>query len=182
MHTLFLFPTEGEAALFRQQCPEAQVEFIGVGMAEAAASAADFIFRYAPQRVVLAGIAGSCGEELMVGECVAVVADCVAGLPAAYRVEYAAEEWRDLRRAFSYTVNRTGESLPLSEEASRKLPAIEQMEGAAVAAVCRRVGVEYLHLRAISNRVADERRQWRVSEAIESLTEVLMGLPNEWRE
>ena len=46
---------------------------------------------------------------------------------------------------------------------------IEQMEGAAVAAVCEAFSVEYLHLRAISNRVSDERKAWRTAEAIEAL-------------
>ncbi|MBR2331996.1 MAG: phosphorylase, partial [Alistipes sp.] len=94
--TLFLFATEGEAARFRQLRPDALIEVVGVGMAEAAAGAAEYVARYAPQRVVLAGIAGACGEELRVGECVVVVSDCVAALPEAYRVEYSGREWGNL--------------------------------------------------------------------------------------
>jgi len=49
------------------------------------------------------------------------------------------------------------------------LPIVEQMEGAAVAAACRAFGAEFVHLRAISNRVGDPRSEWRVAEAVEAL-------------
>lgn len=174
--TLFLFATEGEAARFRTLRPDASVEIIGVGVAEAAAAAAEYIAKYAPQRVVLAGIAGACDEQLQVGECVAVVNDCLAGLPESYRKEYRSEGWGDLPMVVAFTVNRTGESLPSGCGVELSTPAIEQMEGAGVAAVCQRAGVEYLHLRAISNRVTDNREEWRISEAIDSLTAVLIEM------
>ena len=65
----------------------------------------------------------------------------------------------------SLTVSRTGEGLAETDDVAM----IEQMEGAAVAAVCEAFSVEYLHLRAISNRVSDERKAWRIAEAIEAL-------------
>lgn len=174
--TLFLFATEGEAARFRTLRPDASVEIIGVGVAEATVTAAGYIAEYAPQRVVLAGIAGACDEQLQVGECVAVVNDCLAGLPESYRKEYRSEGWGDLPKVVAFTVSRTGESLPLGCGVELSTPAIEQMEGAGVAAVCQRAGVEYLHLRAISNRVTDNRKEWRISEAIDSLTAVLIEM------
>ena len=176
MRTLFLFPTQGEAAAFQSLCPDALVAIIGVGMAEAGASAAESVARYTPQRVVLAGVAGALGEELQVGECVAVVKDCIVALPKAYRVEYESSVWGDLKPAISFTVNRTGESLPLADSCECDLPAIEQMEGAAVAAVCHRAGVEFLHLRSISNRVTDARDKWRMPQAIEALTSTLVKI------
>ena len=174
--TLFLFATEGEAARFRTLRSDASVEIIGVGVAEAAAAAAGYIAKYAPQRVVLAGIAGTCDEQLQVGECVAVVNDCLAGLPESYRKEYRSEGWGDLPKVVAYTVSRTGESLPSGCGVELSTPAIEQMEGAGVAAVCQRAEVEYLHLRAISNRVTDNRKEWRILEAIDSLTAVLIEM------
>ena len=179
MSALYLFPTEGEAARFRQLRPDACVEVVGVGMAEAGAMAAEYVARYAPKRVILAGIAGACDEQLQVGECVVVVSDCVAGLPNACRIDYKGEAWGELPRATSFTVNRTGESLSLNQVTQDTLPAIEQMEGAAVAALCRSVGVEYLHLRAISNRVSDKRSEWRVPQAIDALTAVLLDMCRE---
>ena len=175
MLTLFLVPTQGEAARFRELRADACTAIIGVGMAEAGASAAEAISRYKPQRVVLAGIAGACGERLAVGECVAVVSDMVVALPEAFRVEYQSSACGDLSSAVAYTVSRTGESLPFCG-GDNLLPAVEQMEGAAVAAVCRRAGVEYLHLRAISNRVTDSRSEWRIGQAIDALTEQLLAI------
>ena len=54
---------------------------------------------------------------------------------------------------------------------------VEQMEGAAVAAACRAMGVEeYYHLRAISNYVDDDRSAWRIKEAVEALGERIAEL------
>lgn len=174
MPTLFLFPTEGEAVRFRELRSDACVAIVGVGMAEAGAVTASAIGTYKPQRVVLAGIAGACDERIEVGECVAVVSDSVAALPAAYRVDYNSVAWGQLPQARAISVNHTGESLSLGCDFSQGLPVVEQMEGAAVAAVCRRAGVEYLHLRAISNRVNDKRGDWRIVEAIDALTDLLL--------
>ena len=71
----------------------------------------------------------------------------------------------------SLTVNRTGESL---SQVAGDVPFIEQMEGAAVAAVCKVWGVEeYYHLRAISNYVDDPRSAWRIGAAVEALAQWL---------
>ena len=169
MTTLYLFPTskEAEGLLSRRADLKSQVGFVGVGMAEAAASAARLIVEHRPRRVVLCGIAGACDERLRVGEVVEVVSDSVAELPARFALKYHSEPITRLPKVSSFTVSRTGASLPLCGDDA--LPSIEQMEGAAVAAVCEAFSVEYLHLRAISNRVSDERKAWRTAEAIEAL-------------
>ena len=174
--TLYLCSTSAEAEGFAVRCPDVRVAVVGVGMAESAAEAAQLLAEYRPARVVLAGVAGACDEQLQVGECVAVVNDCLAGLPESYRKEYRSEGWGDLPKVVAYTVSRTGESLPSGCGVELSTPAIEQMEGAGVAAVCQRAGVEYLHLRAISNRVTDNREEWCISEAIDSLTAVLIEM------
>ena len=165
MKSLYLFPTRFEAEPFVALRPDAHVEIIGVGMAQAGASVARAIVEYKPQRVVLCGIAGVFGEQVSIGEVVEVVSDRVAGLPKAFDRVYAKEPTTTHRAVSSLTVSRTGEGLAEAEQAAM----IEQMEGAAVAAVCEAFSVEYLHLRAISNRVSDERRAWRTAEAIEAL-------------
>jgi nucleoside phosphorylase len=54
---------------------------------------------------------------------------------------------------------------------------VEQMEGAAVAAACRAMGIEeYIHLRAISNYVDDARSAWRIKEAVKALGERIAEL------
>lgn len=171
MSTLYLFPTRAEAAAFERLCPKAAVGIIGVGMAEAAASAARLIVELRPRRVVLCGIAGACDRRVEVGAVVQVESDRVAGLPERYSIEYGSSAVEGLCRVQSLTVSRTGESLPLVEG---NLPCIEQMEGAAVAAACEAMGVEeYYHLRAISNYVDDPRSAWRIREAVKALGEWL---------
>ena len=176
MNTLYLFPTREEAAelLTRRADLKPQVGFVGVGMAEAGANAAALIARYRPQRVVLCGIAGACDSRVEVGAVVQVESDRVAGLPEKYSIEYSSSFLEGLCRVQSLTVNRTGESLPI---VAGNLPCIEQMEGAAVAAACRAMGVEeYIHLRAISNYVDDARSAWRIKEAVEALGERIAEL------
>ena len=97
----------------------------------------------------------------------------MAGLPAAYATTYLAERATDLPAVRSLTVCRTGDALrgdtATGDPTLDALPLVEQMEGAAVAAACRAFGAEFVHLRAISNRVGDPRSEWRVAEAVEAL-------------
>ena len=178
MNTLYLFPTREEAAelLTRRADLKPQVGFVGVGMAEAGANAAALIVRHRPQRVVLCGIAGSCDRGLIkVGDVVQVVRDKVAGLPEKYSLYYTSPNIEGVDHYVnSVTVSRTGEALPI---VAGNLPCIEQMEGAAVAAACRAMGVEeYYHLRAISNYVDDARSAWRIKEAVGALGERIAEL------
>lgn len=171
--TIFLFPTSAEAAGFRTRCPEAEWYEIGVGMAEAGARTAQAVAATGCRRAVLCGIAGACDGSLSAGDVVEVALDGVAGLPAAYAATYRMRRITDLPSVRSLTVSRTGEAIRSGEAtgdaAADTLPLVEQMEGAAVAAVCRVLGVEAVHLRAISNRVGDPRSEWRVAEAVEAL-------------
>ena len=176
MNTLYLFPTREEAAelLTRRADLKPQVGFVGVGMAEAGANAAALIARHRPRRVVLCGIAGSCDRRVEVGTVVQVIRDRVVGLPEKYSIEYGSSTVEGLCRVQGLTVSRTGESLPA---AASNIPCIEQMEGAAVAAACRTMGVEeYIHLRAISNYVDDDRSAWRIKEAVKALGERIAEL------
>ena len=176
MNTLYLFPTIEESVAFCDLRPELreQVVVVGVGVAEAGANAAKAIARREPCRVVLCGIAGACDSRVEVGAVVQVESDRVAGLPEKYSIEYSSSFLEGLCRVQSLTVNRTGESLPI---VAGNLPCIEQMEGAAVAAACRAMGVEeYIHLRAISNYVDDDRSAWRIKEAVEALGERIAEL------
>ena len=173
MKTLYLFPTSFEAAPFRAQHPSATVVEIGVGMAAAAATTARAIVEHKPQRVVLCGIAGAFDESIAVGEVVEVVSDRVAALPASFDKIYSHPAHTVLRAVHSLTVSRTGDGVGVVTDS---MPTIEQMEGASVAAVAEAFGVEYCHLRAISNRVSDERAAWRIGEAISALCSALETL------
>ena len=168
--TLYLFPTEFEAAPFRALRPDAQVRIIGVGMSQAAAATARLLADECPQRVVLCGIAGACDEGMERGSVVEVVEDSEYGLPALYAERYEPQRLTSLPAVKAFTVSRSGASVAEAE------PAVEQMEGAAVGAVCRAWGVEYSHLRGISNLVGEPKQMWRIAEAVESLTNVLCEL------
>lgn len=172
---LYLFPTEFEAAPFRVLRPQAEVRIVGVGMSQAAATLSRIIAEEQPERVVLCGIAGACDERLKVGGAVEVVTDCEMGLPKAYTESYKPCRCTKLPEVEAFTVSRCGASLECGARES-EVPAIEQMEGAAVGAMCRAWGVEYSHLRTISNRVGDARPLWRADEAVEHLAEVLSEL------
>lgn len=173
LSTLFLFPTEGEAAGLRARRPDAVVGVAGVGMAAAGAGAARLIRDLRPRRVVLCGIAGTWNGALPAGTVVEVVGDVVAALPVAYRREYLSPARTSLPAARAVTVNAVGEGAHYADACCgtdmSPLPVVEQMEGAAVAAVCEALGVEYVHIRAVSNRVGDARGAWRVAEAVEAL-------------
>ncbi|MBQ2032944.1 MAG: hypothetical protein II217_01010 [Alistipes sp.] len=168
--TLYLFPTEFEAAPFRALRPDAQVRIIGVGMSQAAAATARLLADECPQRVVLCGIAGVCNGGMERGSVVEVVEDSEYGLPALYAERYEPQRLTSLPAVKAFTVSRSGASVAEAE------PAVEQMEGAAVGAVCRAWGVEYSHLRGISNLVGEPKQMWRIAEAVESLTNVLCEL------
>ncbi len=172
---LYLFPTEFEAAPFRALRPQAEVRIVGVGMSQAAATLSRIIAEEQPERVVLCGIAGACDERLKVGGAVEVVTDCEMGLPKAYAESCKPCRCTELPEVEAFTVSRCGASLECGARES-EVPAIEQMEGAAVGAMCRAWGVEYSHLRTISNRVGDARPLWRADEAVEHLAEVLSEL------
>jgi nucleoside phosphorylase len=145
--TLYLFPTEFEAAPFRALRPDAQVRIIGVGMSQAAAATARLLADECPQRVVLCGIAGACNEGMERGSVVEVVEDSEYGLPALYAERYEPQRLTSLPAVKAFTVSRSGASVAEAE------PAVEQMEGAAVGAMCRVWGVEYSHLRGISGQL-----------------------------
>lgn len=69
------------------------------------------------------------------------------------------------------TVSTCGGTDELARAVWRRTHAdIETMEGAAVAAVCRRREVPLLHLRAISNWTGDRRRgEWNLGRAVDAL-------------
>ena len=175
MERLLLFPTAEEAQPLLELWPEAPCRIIGVGMAEAAAGAARAIVESGARSVVLCGIAGAMSEELVLGQVVEVVEDCVAGLPPRYSKRYESSPKTNYQAVLSLTVNHSEDGY-LYCDMQPSLHLIEQMEGAAVAAVAAALGVEFLHLRAISNRVGDPFHQWQIREATQALADALKNL------
>ena len=175
--TLFLFPTEGEAKPFRTLRPDATVGVIGVGMARAAANGAAYLFAHNPERGVLCGIAGACDERLQVGQVVEVVSDSIEGLPEAYDFSYYCEPVTGLQQARTLTVSRSGDALRNEDIVAGDVPVVEQMESAGVAATLSAFDHDnFVHIRAISNRVGEPFEQWHVGEAVAALAAVVAQL------
>ena len=166
MGTVLLFPTEAEAAPLRSLRPDLDIRICGVGAAQTARFMHRLLSREHPRTVVLCGIAGAYGDTPRIGETVTVASERMAGVPAPFDEEYAADVRFDaLARVASNTVAVPG--------APACGAAIENMEGAVVFAMCRAAEVMCGEIRAVSNRVADTRPEWKIPAAIGKLTETL---------
>ena len=160
-----LFPTELEAAPFRALCPDMAVEICGVGMAQTAACVARLLGE-GHRKFILAGIAGAYSTELAKGDVVTVSEERVAGIPAQFdKIHTANLKLEGLREVRSNTVCRCG--------AEAKGAEIENMEGAALFALCEEFGAECAELRAISNYVGEAREGWEIPTALENLAHEL---------
>ena len=167
MKTIFLFPTEAEAAPFRARRPDACIRICGVGQARAAAATARVIAAEKPDRIVLAGVAGAYGDEPAVGSVCAVEEERECGLPERYAAVFRPKSVPSkLPRAVSNTVAATG--------AEPQGAQIENMEGAAVMAVCEAMGVDCCEVRAVSNRTGQPFAEWKIEEAAANLAEILI--------
>ncbi len=169
---IFLFPTEAEAAMFRAACSAAEVVVCGVGMAAAGATMARLAAtRDSIEMVVLAGIAGSYDlSKLALNEVVEVVSEQIEELPTRFRKEYNSAPRFGLPTAISNTVSSSNFVGAKSD--------IENMEGAAVMAICEALQIPCAEIRAISNLVGDDFERWSVDSALQVLTDRLTTIYN----
>ena len=168
MQPVFLFPTAMEAAPLRALRPDLDVRICGVGVVETARYVARMLCEESPEQVLLCGIAGAY-SEWEVGAVVQVTTERVAGLPAQYAAEYQASLRIDgVAEAVSNTVTSVG---TVADGAT-----VENMEGAAVFALCEEFGVCCAEIRAISNRVGAPRDEWRIDLALDNLTETILAI------
>ena len=165
---IYLFPTEMEAAPFRSACPEAEIIISGVGMVATAATLAklDREGRLGECcAVVLAGIAGSYGGSVAVGDVVEVLTERLVELPKAFYKEYSVEAATTLRGVVSNTVHRSTEACGAEGE---------NMEGATLFAMAVELGFRAVEIRAVSNIVGEPFERWRIGEALEALAATLL--------
>lgn len=167
---IYLFPTELEAARFVRLRPSAHVVVSGVGMAATAATLAELARAGALEgrRVVLAGIAGAYDGRVAVGEVVEVTEECCLELPERFLRSYCVEAKTELRAVRSACVHRCVDGVADAD--------VENMEGATLFAVAEALGFEAVEVRAISNRVGEPFAEWKVDEALEALTEILIKI------
>lgn len=168
MKTLLIFATEAEAAQIRALRADLETAICGVGAVEAALSMAKIIEEHKPEAVVLCGIAGAYDKTLNVGDVVSVVAENTASLPAVYRKSYLATLKLPLLEVTSNTVMAVG-----AEAAGAQ---VENMEGAAIFALCNHYGIKCAQIRAISNYTDDVRSAWDIPTALEALTAAINRL------
>ena len=168
MKPLLIFATEAEAAPIRALRADLETAICGVGAVEAALSMVKIIEEHKPEAVVLCGIAGAYDKTLKVGDVVSVVAENTASLPAVYRKSYLATLKLPLPEVTSNTVMAVG-----AEDMGAQ---VENMEGAAVFAVCAAYGVLCAEIRAISNYTTDSREQWNIPAALEALVNAVNRL------
>ncbi len=164
-------PTEKESTFFFEH--GITVYHCGVGMAECAAATAKLIIEEKPGLMILAGIAGTYSENVVIGETVVVESEVIADLgrydgksftelyQKSYFAPVAAPGYRSVK---SNTVNTAGAIITNPPQAD-----IENMEGAAFFAVCDRFGVPAMEVRTISNRVGETIKSQNMSIAITRL-------------
>ena len=168
MKTLLIFATEAEAAQIRALRADLETAICGVGAVECALAMAKIIEEHKPEAVVLCGIAGAYDKTLKVGDVVSVVAENTASLPAVYRKSYLATLKLPLLEVTSNTVMAVG-----AEAAGAQ---VENMEGAAIFALCNHYGIKCAQIRAISNYTDDVRSAWDIPTALEALTTAINRL------
>ena len=168
MKPLLIFATEAEAAPVRALRPDLEIAICGVGVVETAVSVAKIIESKHPEAIVLCGIAGAYDKTLKVGDVVSVTVEQTATLPAIYRKSYSATLKLPLSEVVSNTVMAVG-----AEAAGAQ---VENMEGAAVFALCEHYGVPCAQIRAISNYTDDSRSAWDIPAALNALAATINRL------
>lgn len=165
---IFLFPTEMEAARLRKLRPDLDIRICGIGAVETATELAR-ILRNEHKPILLCGIAGAYDHSLQKGDVVAVTEERFAYLSSGYNRSYPATMIvKELPMVRSNTVSHCSMVADGAE--------IENMEGAALFAMAQAEGVRCGEIRAISNYVGEERRDWNIELALERLTDTIINL------
>lgn len=165
---ILLFPTELEAAQLRALRPDLDIRICGIGAVETATEVAR-ILRTERKPLLLCGIAGAYDHNLQKGDVVAVAEERFAYLSTGYDRTYSATMVvDDLPMVRSNTVSHCAMNADGAE--------IENMEGAALFALAQAEGVRCGEIRAISNYVSEERKEWNIELALKNLTKIVANL------
>ena len=165
---IFIFATEAEAAPVKAARGDLDIRICGVGVVEAAMAVAKIIEEEHPEAIILCGIAGAYDSTLNVGDVVAVEVEQTATLPKLYQKSYSATLSLPLMSVVSNTVMAVG-----AEACGAQ---VENMEGAAVFALCADRGVKCAQIRAISNYTTDSRELWDIPAALTALAEAIKNI------
>lgn len=165
---IFLFPTEMEAAKLRELRPDLDIRICGIGAVETAVKVAQ-ILRTEHKPIMLCGIAGAYDHSLQKGDVVVVTEERFAYLSSGYNRTYLATLPID---GYPKVRSNTVSHCSMAAEGAE----IENMEGAALFAMAQSEGVRCGEIRAISNYVGEERKDWNIELALEHLTEAILNL------
>jgi futalosine hydrolase len=175
-----LVPTRAEADELRLE--GAAVELCGFGLAAAGVHAAAAIARHHPQRVILAGLAGSydLGAAPLGAAVWAGVVRCVgigAGGRSAAQLGFAeSDEVRlaDGPLALSVTTASATPEQAAERAAAQRGALIEEMEGYSVALAATLMGVPCAMVRGISNAAGDrDLATWQTGAALRAVRDAL---------
>jgi futalosine hydrolase len=179
--TLVLVPTELEAR--RLALRHTPLELCGFGLARAGVGAMQAIARYRPQRLVLAGVAGSYDADLA-----PIGAVLVPGLvrchgigagdqtPADLGFADSDEAALDGQDGLALSVARASQSLDQarSRHVAEPRAVLEEMEGYSVALAAMIAEIPCTMVRAISNMAGDrDLAGWSLDPALDALRERL---------
>lgn len=187
---IVLFPTKGEAKYFKPKREGVAVHFMGVGLVASAYSTLKIISECKPDIIILAGVAGVYPTApYSVGDCVLVAEEHEADLGFFHAEGFRHIDKNPITASFKLTdatkcpyVNNTFPfPLVVSNSANSSMPPhvdstgvdIENMEGSAFFSVCTLEGVEFYELRAISNTVDINRKDWNLELATQELAKGL---------
>lgn len=179
--TLVLVPTELEAR--RLSLRHAPLELCGFGLARAGVGAMHAIAQHRPQRVVLAGVAGSYDAGLApIGAVLSPGLVRCHGIgvgdqtPSQLGFADSDETALDGQDGLALSVARASQSADQarSRRAAEPRAVLEEMEGYAVALAAMTAGIPCTMLRAVSNMVGDrDLAGWSLDAALDALRERL---------
>jgi futalosine hydrolase len=179
--TLVLVPTELEAR--RLALRHTPLELCGFGLARAGVGAMHAIARHRPQRVVLAGVAGSYDADLApIGAVLAPALVRCHGLgvgdqtPAQLGFADSDEAALEGEDGLALSVARASESLDQARSRRTAEPraVLEEMEGYSVALAAMAAEIPCTMLRAVSNMAGDrDVAGWALDPALDALRERL---------
>lgn len=197
-HILIVAATENELPNLDGQFQGLKVDSLvtGVGMVATTFQLAQKLNQNKYDLVINVGIAGAFTESLEIGSVVQITSDRLTELGAEDHDKFLpADEMKLVDRnnlefttdvsvpvlpaVKGITVNRVhGNAESIANTHKQFNPDIESMEGAAVGYVCSKLGVPWLQIRAISNRVEPRNKaNWKIPEALKNLhTETLVYL------
>ena len=178
--TVILFPTETEAALFRERyrasCP---VVICGIGSSACAAATAAAIANHHPRRMFLAGIAGRYPKSRSeIGACFLIETefDAQSGAMHGTLFESLGEISHSCRYPYGTIPRCNANTVCCAAGSPLHITGadLENMEGTAFYAGCGALDVaQFAELRAVSNTVGDPPHLWDIPLAVRNLTDTL---------